>query len=177
MSEWSIEFKTDPDTFARNQSTIVTTIAEEAAKTYYLGYQLCPGCGEPVVDEVAQITGGRCIECLRALSARAMREIEVMVDGAIARVRPEQPKRRYGSRGNKQTRRSAEHAKRRALRRLRYLHPEEYAAFLAQERERVGLDPSPLSAMIGTVVESRAYDASDVPEDGDPADRAPAPKR
>jgi hypothetical protein len=175
VGEWSVTMKTDADTFVANQSKIIKMIAQEASSAY--GYTLCSGCQQPVVEEVGQITGGRCIDCLRSLSERAMREIEVMVEGAIARVRPEQPKRRYGSRGSKTTRRAVEHAKRRALRRLRYLHPDEYLALFAQERERAGLAPSPLSAMIGTVVESRAYDHDRVLEDGDQTGRTPAPKR
>jgi hypothetical protein len=155
--EWSVTFRTDIGTFVKNRDAIIKAVAQEATRTY-LGYVLCEDCGEPVVDSVAQITGGKCVDCSRRSFEPKAREIEVMLDGARSTVNLDSRKKRYGSRGNPQTRRKVEAAKRRALRRLRWMHQLDYVSLLAEERAKVGLDPLPLETAVKTIVDSTAYD-------------------
>lgn len=131
------------------------------AQVDILGYVLCEVCEEPVPTEVAKVTGGRCGECTRALLGPRIEKLDVLVEGARSTVAIGGPRKRSGSKGNPKTRRKVEAAKRRALRRLRHAHPEEYELLLANERGKVGLEPVPLgrAVMVGTVIDSTAYDS------------------
>jgi hypothetical protein len=142
----------------------------------FLGYQLCAGCGTAVPTELARITGGRCGPCLRDHHADVLHEIEVLVDGARSTVKVDR-KPKSGSRGSRDTRYKAELAKRRALRRLRYVAPELYAVFLASERDKLGLEPFPLSSAVRTMGPGDSYDRGDGVEDRDPAGGAAATGR
>jgi hypothetical protein len=158
----------------------------ESVNGAFLGYQLCVGCGTAVATELARITGGRCGPCLRDHHADVLHEIEVLVDGARSTVKVDR-KPKTGSRGSRDTRYKAELAKRRALRRLRYVAPELYAVFLASERDKLGLDPFPLSSAVRTAGPADrpvrtmgpgdSYDQGDGVEDGDPAGGAAATGR
>ena len=154
--EWSVVFRTDINTFQNNRDAIIKAVTQEATRTY-LGYVLCEDCGEPVVDSIAQITGGKCVDCSRKSFEPQAREIEVILDGARTMVPVGGPRKRYGSRGNPQTRRKVEAAKRRALRRLRWMHQLDYVSLLAEERAKVGLDPLPLETAVKTIVDSPGY--------------------
>lgn len=154
--EWSVEFRTDINTFQGNSEAIIKAVTAEATRTY-LGYVVC-ACGHSVISEIAAVTGGRCPECFRSSVSKWTHEVEVLIDGARSTVAVGGPKKRYGSRGNPDTRRKVEAAKRRALRRLRWAHQADYEALLAEERAKIGLEPIPLERAVRTIVDATAYD-------------------
>lgn len=158
---WSVSWKGSSDDFAANVGGIIENMVQEASQTY-LGYQLCRDCGAAVPEAVCEVIGRRCVACFRTLHADQLRQLEILVDGARSTVAVDRKRRKYGSRGSKDTRRKAETAKRRALRRLRWADQALYAALLASEREKLGLEPSTLSAALqappGTISDPETYD-------------------
>lgn len=124
-----------------------------------------------MIDILAKITGNLCGDC--AIENSDHEHLEILVDGARTTVPAHPRRKRYGSRGSTETRRKVEAAKRRALRKLRYSHPEEYEVLLGAERRKVGLEPFPLGrvAMIRTVNGAVTYHERDA-EDVDPRGQA-----
>lgn len=104
------------------------------------GYRQCAcGCGRMELTHVAHQTGGLAFECwCQRILDPMLRPTEIKV--AQARISPPNPKhRKRSNRGRRDTRRLAEGARERAMRRLKNLYPEMYDVLYAQERHAVGL--------------------------------------
>lgn len=95
-----------------------------------------------VLREVAARTGGVCKNCFRGGHGPDLHTIEIVGRGYRIRVplHKAQVKRRQPKDPNHH---AAEHAKRRALKRLKAIFPDLYDTLVAEERARAGLDPWP----------------------------------
>lgn len=116
------------------------------------GYRACRNqwCEEIVVIEVAQRTTGLCGECFRSHLGEQMAAVEAVSRGERMRVNLGKQSRsaRHRSKGDLDTKRKTEHARLRALKRLRAVFPDMYDIFHAEERARVGLEPWTLEAAL-----------------------------
>jgi hypothetical protein len=114
-----------------------------------LGYSVCVTCSQPVLTEVARVTEGRCPGCFRDQHGGTLKLIEVMVAGERMKVRTGPNRKRRSNRGRRETKLAVAAAKRRAYKRLRAAFPDLYDMLLAEERARAGLDPYPLTSVLG----------------------------
>lgn len=72
-------------------------------------------------------------------------------------------RKRRGNKGSKETRRNVQHARERALRRLKNLHPDTYAILYAEERAKAGMHPVPRREPLAvTLPDHETYDAADL---------------
>lgn len=114
-----------------------------------LGYQRCRTCGRATPELMHQATGGLCGLCW-AGSGAGKAALSIRHGDAVIKLdRP--PRRvRKGNRTKAEQRRHhlLEKIKRRAMKRLRDLHQDEYARLLAVERDHAGLEPLPLSVVV-----------------------------
>lgn len=132
-----------------HRDLVEATLTSQHRPDPILGYQLCPGCGVPVLDDIARRTGGRCPTCHRSEMHRATKVIEIRSQGRrIALPLGRKPRQRTRSAERKRHDRLVDRAKTAALRRLRDVFPELYETFLAEERGRLGLEPWPLEAPV-----------------------------
>lgn len=99
-------------------------------------------CGRHVLDYVAFQTGGLHFECFLAEARRPITEIIIATPGGGRVKMPQRKRRKRHSKGRQETRRTVEHARTRAMRRLRHMFPDEFALLYAEERTRVGLPPA-----------------------------------
>lgn len=114
------------------------------------GYSCCSHCPELHPSILLWRLGGVCPTCLDA-GVRPLRLLEVEVEGRTAIVKLKH--RRGGSRGCRETAKTASKAREAARRRLARLLPDLYAVLVAQERSERGLegwyvtsDDSPIDA-------------------------------
>ena len=114
------------------------------------GYRSCRNewCGQLVLVEIAQRTQGLCSDCFRTHLGDQMAEVEVISRGDRLKVRSRKSRRAQTSKGDKETKRRADQAQRRAYRRLRGVFPDLFDVFYAEERARVGLEPWPLETVV-----------------------------
>lgn len=103
------------------------------------GYARCSNCPELHPQILLWRLGGVCPACITE-GIKPLRHIDVRVDRAGFATMCLRPNR-GGSKGSKRTKKQAERAKMAALKRLRDLHPDLFAALLAEERESRGLEP------------------------------------
>jgi hypothetical protein len=117
------------------------------------GYERC-SCGSFVVREMAEVSGGLCGECLKGRLADTKRQLTVLVGGRIAELSPRPRNTRQNAlkaakraqNPDWKRRHTLRHrARRRAMKRLAALHPDEMAILTAIERESLGLDAWPAS--------------------------------
>jgi hypothetical protein len=109
------------------------------------GYRACRNqwCGELVLVEIARRTGELCTACFQSHLGDQLTQVEVvsraqrMTMTTTKRARSEHAR----AKGDKSTKRLTEHARLRALKRLRAVFPDLYDVFYAEERARVGLEP------------------------------------
>ena len=102
------------------------------------GHEFCSGCHDLHPRILLWRLGGYCPTCI-AEGLKPLRYIQVRVDRAGYATMCLRPKR-GGSKGSKVTKKLAERAKASALKRLRDLHPDLFAAILAEERALRGLE-------------------------------------
>jgi hypothetical protein len=103
------------------------------------GYASCSHCPEIHPKILLWRLGGVCPDCIDK-SIKPLRYIDVRVDRAgyaTMCIRPG----KGGSKGSRATKKKAERAKAAALKRLRDLHPDLFAALLAEERALRNLEP------------------------------------
>lgn len=122
-----------------------------------VGYQPCRHCRTPVTNELAQATRQLCLAC-HNLERNAEMVAEVRRNGQRLNIALGSPaktaknrrkaQRRRLNPVHRQKQRRADHASRRALKRLRQLFPDVYATLLAEERARDGLDPYPTETLV-----------------------------
>jgi hypothetical protein len=109
-----------------------------------VGYGTCriAACGVWELTIVLARSGGVCTGCHLAGLGEQFRHIEIVSRGRRTAIRKTTnrpgPPRRTATRG------AANHAKRRALKRLKNLFPDLYDILVAEERANVGLEPWPL---------------------------------
>lgn len=103
------------------------------------GYESCSECRELHPKILLWRLGGVCPACIDK-GIEPLRLIEVRVARAGYATMCLRPKR-GGSKGSHKTKKLAERAKMSALKRLRDLHPDLFAAVLAEERAIRGLEP------------------------------------
>lgn len=127
-----------------------------------LGHVHCScGCGELVPEHVAYLTGGKSFEHWLAGRTGRLREIEVIERARRmpVKVRPDKKPDKKRHRGQHH---KVDHAKRKAMNRLRMLYPEAYELLYMEERAKVGLmplpntDPRHLERLVETVEASLA---------------------
>ena len=112
------------------------------------GYVLCPRVhDEPklVREEVANCTGGVCLECFHNEGAKLIHKIELVRQGQrlVVPLRAK-PNRRKRHRPNRNARKGLNaKARERARKRVADMLPDLYNVVLAEEREALGLDPWP----------------------------------
>lgn len=117
-----------------------------------------------MLETVAWQTQGLCMECFVA-GLGPVKEVEIAVRGGKTSFAVPQRKKR-ANKGRQDTRRKVEHAKNRAMRRLRFLHPETFDVLYAEERHRLGLQPVPsrerdhLVNAVATYRPPETYDAA-----------------
>lgn len=114
------------------------------------GYRACRNqwCGELVLIEVARRSGGLCGNCFRTHLGEQVGAVEAVSRGERMRVRLNKHSAGRNVKGDRDTKRKTEHAKLRALKRLRAVFPDMYDIFHAEERARVGLEPWTLEAAL-----------------------------
>lgn len=114
------------------------------------GYRSCANewCGELVLLEVARRTGGHCSQCFTQVHAHVLTEIEVRHRGTRTMMQTRSKSQPKKNKGSRHTDRLVEHARRRAMKRLKTVFPDLYDIFLAEERARVGLDPWPVDMAV-----------------------------
>lgn len=114
------------------------------------GYRACRNqwCGELVIVEVARRTTGLCGDCFRSHLGEQMAAVEAISRGERMRIKVGKRATANRAKGDLDTKRKTEHAKKRALKRLRAVFPDMYDIFYAEERARVGLEPWTLEAAL-----------------------------
>lgn len=113
------------------------------------GYRSCRNewCGELVLKEITERTGGLCTECFRSHLGRSLAEVEVRARGQ--RVRASMTGNTQSpDKGNRWTHRQTEKARLRAMKRLRVVFSDLYDVFYAEERARLGLDAWSIDAVV-----------------------------
>lgn len=129
------------------------------------GYRTCK-CGEKVLEIVAWQTGGVCMECFVAGETVRMAEVEIAVRGGKTLLKLDRRRNHGKSKGRPETRRKVEHARTRAMRRLRHLYPDVFDVLYAEERHKVGLPPvanreeGHLVKAVANYEAARTYDAA-----------------
>jgi hypothetical protein len=121
----------------------------DATQIDIAGYRSCRNehCGTLFIAEIAQRTGGLCVDCFRGHLGRSLAEIEVRSQGRNMMMRMPRGKR-AAEKGNRATHMAATKARSRADKRLRNLFRDLYDVILAEERARLGLDAFPLETVI-----------------------------
>ena len=104
-------------------------------------------CGELVLKEITERTGGLCTGCFRTHLGEQLTEVEVRARGQRVKARMT-GNRRAKNKGNPKTAKLAEKARMKALKRLRAVFPDLYDVFVAEERARLGLDPWSIDAVV-----------------------------
>jgi len=116
------------------------------------GYRACRNqwCGELVIVEVAQRTGGLCGACFRTHLGEQVAAVEAVSRGErmLVNLGKQSASRQLRAKGDLDTKRKTEHARKRALKRLRAVFPDMYDIFYAEERARVGLEPWTLESAL-----------------------------
>ncbi len=130
------------------------------------GYVIC-GCGRHVLEHVAHLTEGVCLECFLNGTGRYLRDAEVAHRSRTVSVSLSSRVKR-GPKKSKKTKHTVEHAKRRAFRLLRSWVPDLWDIAYAIERERGGLPPLPLrrppgafARTVATYAENGVYPVAD----------------
>lgn len=143
------------------------------------GFQQCRLCPTQIWDVVACRTGGLCAPCFNEHLETILAPIEVAMEGRVVAAKVARRKRAGDRRAQKKRYRrkpevAEQRAKRklaceRAARRLRDLFPELYDCFVAQERDRLGLEAWTLDRALsgGTPCSSLTFAATyaDLPEE------------
>jgi hypothetical protein len=125
----------------------------QASQIDLAGYRSCRNqwCGELVLVEIARRTGDLCTSCFQTHLGEQLTAVEVvsraqrMTMTVTKRARSEISR----AKGDKSTKRLTEHARLRALKRLRGVFPDLYDVFYAEERARVGLEPWTIDMTVG----------------------------
>jgi len=107
------------------------------------GYRSCRNewCGALVIVEIARRTQGLCSSCFQTHLGEQIAEVEVISRGDRVNVRSRGRRKLQKDKGDKDTKRRADQAQRRAYRRLRGVFPDLFDVFYAEERARAGLEP------------------------------------
>lgn len=112
------------------------------------GYVLCPRPHDQprlVREEVANCTGGVCLECFHNEGAKLIHKIELVRRGqrlvVPKRAKPDRRKRHRPERNARKNLNAK--ARERARKRLSEIYPNIYNVLLAEEREALGLAPWP----------------------------------
>lgn len=113
------------------------------------GYRGCNNawCGNLILFEIAQRTGGYCVPCFNIVFQGKTHEVEIRSRGQRM-VAPRGRHDRKPNKGNRWTSKQAGKANQRALKRLRMLFPDLYDVLRAEERARAGLDPWPTEHVV-----------------------------
>lgn len=108
------------------------------------GYTRCVcGCGRLVLEYVGYQTGGLAFDCLLNGRMRKIKEIELMHRATRVKLPLPQPKKsKPKNKGVTATRKTADKARLKAMRRLRMIFPEIYELLYAEERHKLGLPPA-----------------------------------
>lgn len=126
-----------------------------------IGYRICGGCKDYVLELTWMQLGGQCWKCYEASPTRERRTIEVLHRGTVStlRIPPPRRKRNEGSKGARRTRDIRKYAERAALARMKLMFPDAYELLYMEERVRRGL---PVVPRRGTTTEPErvAYHAS-----------------
>lgn len=122
------------------------------------GYRSCRNqwCGALVLVEIARRTDSLCATCYQSHLGEQLTQVEVVSKAqrmTMTVTKSGAPSKTHRRKGDKSTKRLTEHARVRALKRLRSVFPDLYDVFYAEERARVGLEPWTIDVAVGAVTD------------------------